>query len=526
MEFFEHPLIKKQTIEKRAYQERLVKSVLEKGNTLIVAPTAIGKTVIAALLAAHFIEKGKNVLMLAPTKPLAMQHSKTFKKLLNVPKGEIALITGSTPAKQRARIYLDAKVVCATPQCVKNDIKQQIISLDKFGLCIFDEAHRAVGNYAYVFIGKEYIRNAKGIALGLTASPGHEREHIEEVCRNLNIKNIEIVRESDDDVKPYIPELKLEWVRVSLPEEFTRIQQLLRSYIRDLAEQLIKSNVHLKKNEFFNRARLLELQKRISSQVARYGHQRPVLYGLASKIASVIKANHALLLIETQGAKALWNYLERLYEKKGTQRAASMMFNDERIKNVAKLTKELVEKNVQHPKMQKLFEIVAEQLASNPESRIIVFNHYRDSVSELTRALNSIDGVRAKEFIGQAKRTTNGMSQKEQAQVIEDFESGKLNVLVATSVAEEGLNIPACDLVVFFEPVPSEIRHIQRRGRTARLRSGRVIILITKDTKDEASYWTARRKEKEMISQLMQLKREKSLLKQKKLTDYLSEGEP
>ncbi|MEM4663220.1 MAG: helicase-related protein [Candidatus Diapherotrites archaeon] len=524
MQYFEHPLLKEQAIEKRAYQERLVKSVLEKGNTLIVAPTAIGKTIIAVLVATHFLEKNKGVLMLAPTKPLALQHSKTMRSLLKIPEEKIVLITGTTPSRKRQLAYENASIVCATPQCIENDIKKGTINLEKFGLCIFDEAHRAVGNYSYVFIGKSYLKVPHGKVLALTASPGHEKEHIVEVCSNLNIKNIEIVTESDADVKPYIPELKIEWVRVSLPDKFAEIQMLLKSYIKETGETLLKAGLNMHKNDFFNRAKLLEVQRKVSLQIAKHGKEKPALYSIASKIAAIIKVNHALLLIETQGASALFNYFKRLYAKKNVGRATAMMFNDAKIKKAVELTKELCESKAQHPKLLKLFEVVSEQLTKNPESRIIVFNHYRDSVSDLTKALNELNGVHAKEFIGQAKRSYSGMSQKEQAQVIEDFESGKLNVLVATSVAEEGLNIPSCDLVVFFEPVPSEIRQIQRRGRTARLRSGRVVVLITRKTKDESAHWNARRKERKMIEQLRSIKAG-GLERQSKITQYFSQGE-
>ncbi|MGB9577059.1 MAG: helicase-related protein, partial [Candidatus Norongarragalinales archaeon] len=67
---------------------------------------------------------------------------------------------------------------------------------------------------------------------------------------------------------------------------------------------------------------------------------------------------------------------------------------------------------------------------------------------------------------------------------------------------EEGLDVPGVDLVVFYEPVPSEIRFIQRRGRTGRARAGRAVVLIAKGTKDEAFFWSARRKEKALKVQL------------------------
>ena len=104
--------------------------------------------------------------------------------------------------------------------------------------------------------------------------------------------------------------------------------------------------------------------------------------------------------------------------------------------------------------------------------------------------------ARPARFVGQAaKEGDKGLTQKQQLSIINDFKAGKFNVLIATSVAEEGLDIPSTDLVVFYEPIPSEIRAIQRRGRTGRKMAGKVIILITKGTPDEGYYWASKRKE-------------------------------
>jgi Fanconi anemia group M protein len=94
------------------------------------------------------------------------------------------------------------------------------------------------------------------------------------------------------------------------------------------------------------------------------------------------------------------------------------------------------------------------------------------------------------------------MSQEEQAQLLERFRSGEIKVLVATSIAEEGLDIPSVDLVVFYEPVPSEIRYIQRKGRTGRRRFGRVVILAAEDTLD-VSYLRASRRMAERMKRIV-----------------------
>ncbi len=90
------------------------------------------------------------------------------------------------------------------------------------------------------------------------------------------------------------------------------------------------------------------------------------------------------------------------------------------------------------------------------------------------------------------------MNQKEQARVLEGFRAGRFPILVASSVAEEGLDVPDVDLVVFFESVPSEIRAIQRRGRTGRTSLGRVTVLLTRATRDVRYQAAEVRREKAM----------------------------
>ncbi|MFA5659773.1 MAG: DEAD/DEAH box helicase, partial [Oscillospiraceae bacterium] len=192
MPFVSHPLVKPNTIEARLYQEVLVSRIAEKGNTLVVAPTALGKTVVAVMLAAHTIKENSNakILFMAPTKPLAVQHEKSFKKFLEIPEEKIVSITGTTKPSERKKIYKEAVSINATPQTIENDLLNGNLTLKDFELIIFDEAHRAVGDYAYVFIALQLQKqNPKALVLALTASPGSEEEKIQDVCRNLFIKN-------------------------------------------------------------------------------------------------------------------------------------------------------------------------------------------------------------------------------------------------------------------------------------------------------------------------------------------------
>jgi Fanconi anemia group M protein len=103
--------------------------------------------------------------------------------------------------------------------------------------------------------------------------------------------------------------------------------------------------------------------------------------------------------------------------------------------------------------------------------------------------------ISCKGFFGQSKKHgQKGLNQDKQLSILEDFRNGKFQVLVATSVAEEGLNIPNVDLVIFYEPVPSEIRFIQRKGRTGRFSNGRVIILSYENSIDIKYLESSKRK--------------------------------
>ncbi len=89
--------------------------------------------------------------------------------------------------------------------------------------------------------------------------------------------------------------------------------------------------------------------------------------------------------------------------------------------------------------------------------------------------------IKPRKFVGQAKKfsTNTGMTQKAQIAMLQEFRNGSVNVLVATNVAEEGLDIAECNLVIFYDNVASDIRYIQRSGRTGRSRKGMIVILYT-----------------------------------------------
>ena len=501
--------ITQDSVEHREYQSNIAKSAA-KENTLVVLPTGLGKTIIALLVIAEELKKENNkILFLAPTKPLVLQHTQFIKKFLNIDEASVVVFTGEISPAKRKKLWDDSRIIVSTPQVIENDIVSRQINLEDVSFIIFDEVHRAVGNYSYVFVSEMYQKQQENrLVLGMTASPGNDLSKILEVCKNLDITNIEIRTKYDLDVRPYVHDLKIRWKEIPLPKDFSRTIQLLRKALSDRLKVLKEIGVIESESiSLINRRKLLDVQKRIQAELRSQTQPPKVLFTAASTQNAALKLYHAIELLQTQGVNVLRNYFQRLESEassRGGSKASRAIMKDNNVLDAIAYTKSL---DVEHPKVQEIIKIVTEQMASKKESKIIIFTHYRDTSLHVVGQLKSIKSVRPVRFVGQAGRGEDkGLTQKEQAEIIKKFKEGEFNVLVATSVAEEGLDIPSTDLVVFYEPVPSEIRTIQRRGRTGRKMPGKVTILITKGTPDEGYYWSARRKEKHMRSELEMLR--------------------
>ncbi|MDO9517532.1 MAG: DEAD/DEAH box helicase [Methanosarcinaceae archaeon] len=520
--YIKHSLIKPDTVEQRLYQLNLAGTALS-ASSLVVLPTGLGKTIIALLVIASRLEKiGGKVLILSPTKPLVEQHASFLKKALLLPEEEILTFTGSLPPATREEMWKTGKVIVSTPQVIENDLLTKRIDLSDVSHITFDEAHRAVGNYAYTYIAEKYFEQAENpLILGITASPGSKNEKINEVCEALHVRSVAVKTETDSDVAPYVYEKEIEWVRIKLPDELKELKGLLEKVLDDRFTKLseLGFNVHNQKNA--SKRDLLALQKQLQSQLR--GDGNPAVYGAISVLAEILKVSHAVEVVETQGIEALSKYMERLdneaYSKSGSK-ASKRLANDLYIQQVSHRVKECA---TEHPKLDKVRQIVKDELEGNPDSRVIVFTNYRDTAEIVTNALSEIEGVRPIRFVGQAsKYKDKGLNQKQQVEIIEKFKEGEYNTLVATSVAEEGLDIPATDLVLFYEPVPSEIRSIQRKGRTGRKHKGRVVVLVTKDTRDEAYYWSSNHKERKMQSNMRQMQEDMGVRKSEYEDDIMA----
>lgn len=458
------------------------------------------------------------VIFLAPTKPLVEQHHKSFLDLTIISSESLKTLTGATAPDKRKKIWKDLKIAFMTPQVLQNDLISGLYSIKNVSLIIFDECHRAVGDYAYCFIAKKYVEMSKyPQILGLTASPGSTEGKINEIRRNLFIEHIEIRTEKDPDVKPYIQNVDNKWIKIKLPSEFLEIKKLIEDKLKEcyklLKENDLLNSYDLKK---VTRKDLLKVDKLINSKItnASDDNEKIQMFNAKKLAANAIRLSYMDELIETQGIRPLNDYFKKNEVKirnNTANKSLRELYHDKDIKRAKELTVELLSKGVIHPKIKELMKVLTTQIRNNSLSRILVFCHFRDSVNNIVRFFEGHETIKAHKFVGQATRGTDkGLTQKEQIELIKDFKEGIYNTLVGTSVAEEGLDIEECDLVVFYDVVPSAIRSIQRRGRTGRKKEGKVIILMAEGTRDEGYYWAAKRKEQKMKSSLYKIKSSES----------------
>lgn len=482
----EHPLLRPGVIRALPFQIEAARVGLEE-DLLVVLPTGLGKTVVAALVAAEVLRRqDAKVLVLAPTRPLVQQHSDSFRQWL-IPL-RTARFTGSMRRPVREGSWTDADLVFATPEIVQNDLVAGRYDLKDVALVVFDEAHHAVGKYVYVPIAKRYRgeRPSGGHILALTASPGGRDEHIAEVVAALGVSRIEAHSREDPGVAEYVQPIDVDYLWVDLAPVAQAIRTDLQAAAHATGRKLQKMG-YLRKKPIDS----ISVKDLIALRSEIFAHPGPMVrkFGPLFHQLVLLHLHHAQERLETQGIAPFFQYLERVAAKAKPSRGDLAFLKLPEVASARTVAAEFLRnsKEASHPKLDALVGLVRETLDAARERpvRILVFAQYRDTIQSIQEVLET-NGWAVARFVGQATRDKEdrGMSQKEQARVLAGFRAGQFPLLVASSVAEEGLDIPDVDLVVFFESVPSEIRAIQRRGRTGRSSVGRVTVMLTRETRD------------------------------------------
>lgn len=504
--YVKHPLVKEYSIEYREYQVEAVKKAI-KSNTLIVLPTGTGKTVIAALLTAEWLfmhGEDAMVILIAPTKPLVVQHEKLFRQILKIDPFDLISLSGEYPPSKRRDLW-NRKIIIATPQVVYNDLIKNVVKINEKLLIIVDEAHRAVGSHPYVKI-VEYIMSAYPHitirVVALTASPG-SKEKTKNIMNNLNIKNLFILSQYDQKIKKYFPGYDINPIFIHADTYFYYLIGLLKRYLGHKVDEYNSLVEHINRGLKINQSKIsytyidqrrkdLEdlyisglLDTRVRSRLKRILYQILILDKLLS-------------YVETYSYKYAYDYIRKLQQKSRRGAIAEKeILGSSEISEFTLILKKIVEENTVYPKQKKLYEILSKETFE----RALVFTSIRQVANEIKEYLLH-NNISCNILIGQRKESGFGLSQREQINILNSFKKGIYKVIVATQIGEEGLDISEVDYVIFYDNPVSAIRRIQRMGRTGRRRRGAIFFLVMKNTRDESRYWAGLKKEIKLYREL------------------------
>uniref|UniRef100_A0A2S2NCS8 Fanconi anemia group M protein n=1 Tax=Schizaphis graminum TaxID=13262 RepID=A0A2S2NCS8_SCHGA len=492
----------------REYQMTIIKTALFH-NTLVSLPTGMGKTFIAAVVMYNFYRwypMGK-IIFMAPTRPLVAQQIEACHSIMGIPRDMTFEMTGNIPPEQRYLAWNKYRVFFLTPQVLANDLSLNKCPSDTFRCIIVDEAHRATKDYAYVQVLKHLAEENRVIRIvGLSATPGTNIDAVTEVIQNLNISRLEFRTDESPDVAKYTNKKDVECIPVKLTNTILEIRnQFLKVYDKHLRRL---KQYHALNGNVANLTKFQILgakQKFLTSNIAR-DMPKSLVGCLINDFTICMSLAYALELLTIYGVKVF--YLQSLEIKENHKCLA----NDADFQNLLhSINNELNSQDLtwSHPKLLELKKIVQNYFGNTnveASSKIIIFCQYRLVVVEVFELLKTFgSSVKPVMFVGQSLKEKGGLPQKKQLEVMSRFKSGDFNVLIATSVAEEGLDIGEVDLIICLEANKSPIKFVQRLGRTGRKRSGKCITLLT-EGKEQIKYNSSVSSSKTLVIKMLKSK--------------------
>lgn len=493
----------------RDYQYNIVSRGLYH-NLLVALPTGLGKTFIAATIMLNWFRwtADAQIVFVAPTKPLVSQQVEACFNIAGIPRSATTMLTGGTAPGIRAEEWQSKRVFFMTPQTIINDLKSGICDPKKIVLLVVDEAHRATGNYAYVEVVRFLRRfNTSFRVLALTATPGASVEAVQDVIDGLGISRVEIRTEESLDIRQYVHSRKIETALFDNSAEMSMVMDLFSKALQPLLSKLNGMNAYWSKDPMAltpygcTKARQQWMMSD-GGKKASFG-----IKGMVNTIFSILAGlSHATELLKYHGIGPFFHKVLEFRSsvssgEKGSKYRKEINESEPFQKMMTRLQGWINNPEfVGHPKLEYLRSVVLNHFLDAGEgrgntngappssTRIMIFAHYRDSAEEVARVLKRNEPmIRPHVFVGQANsKGSDGMDQKKQLEIIQQFKNGIYNTLVATSIGEEGLDIGEVDLIVCYDASASPIRMLQRMGRTGRKRAGNIVVTLMKGKEEKA----------------------------------------
>lgn len=478
-------------------------------NLLVALPTGLGKTFIAATIMLNWFRwtKHAQIVFVAPTKPLVTQQVEACFNIAGIPRSQTSLLTGNVAPGLRAEEWTSKRVFFMTPQTMINDLKTGICDPKRIVLLVVDEAHKATGNYAYVEAVK-FIRrfNESFRVLALTATPGADVEAVQKVIDSLEISRVEIRTEQSLDIRSYVFNRKVEKHVFDDSDEMEMCKDLYSQAVRPVLSKLASHNASWTQDPIqltpygctqMRQKWMLEASRNVNAGTKFMVNSIFTILGSLSQ---------SMELLKYHGIRPFYQKLLDFRKEQGNSKFKKQITESDAFTKLMYRVAAWTSNDTftGHPKLDFLLEAVLAHFVNAAEgqgpegaapahTRIMVFAHFRDSAEEIVRFLKRHEPmIRPAVFVGQSHaKNSEGMDQKKQQSVIEDFKMGKYNTLVATSIGEEGLDIGDVDLIVCYDSKASPLRMLQRMGRTGRKREGRILLLQMRG-KEEDAYFKAK----------------------------------
>ncbi|EIE89293.1 hypothetical protein RO3G_14004 [Rhizopus delemar RA 99-880] len=487
----------------RGYQLNIVQKALFH-NTLVALPTGLGKTFIAAVVMYNYWRWFPNskIIFMAPTRPLVDQQIEACFYICGLPQSDTCDMTGSTTPAARRELWKTKRVFFATPQTIQKDIISNACPVEKVVCIVVDEAHKATGNYAYTDVVRRISKKQQDFrVLALTATPGSNLDAVQDVISNLKITNVQVRTEDSMDIREFSHGKNVQNIIVrlnytegasgDLPSIISRFRDsVFKPVLIDLSKK--PTNVTADPDQW-SAFRLRSTRMHFSATAKNYNKNLMFLVVSTFLMAESLSRSYELLCAHGVAPflESLELIMEELEEKKQTGKKLTVpqntFYNNSVVRRlIEELTQKLQRPDfVGHPKMERLLSILIshfDNLEHGKASKVMIFSSFRSSVMDICRILSRHQPlIRATYFVGQAtsKKGAKGLKQTEQQDVIQKFKSDNYNVLVSTSIGEEGLDIGEVDLIICYDSQTSPIRMLQRMGRTGRQRRGKCILLMT-----------------------------------------------
>lgn len=497
--------------EVRDYQFNIVRHALYR-NLLVALPTGLGKTFIALTVMLNFHRwfPRSKIIFMAPTRPLVAQQIKACCGVTGILSAVVATLLDKAK-RNRQQIWDSKTVFFTTPQVVENDLLTGVLDARLVVLLVIDEAHRSKGNYLYHNVVK-LINRAHRLyrILALTATPAADVEGVQQIIDNLSISRIEVRTEHSIDIVPHLKRKRVERFLLTSPSaEIAECVLLLCDAAAPVLKLANERGIYDMRDALkINAFQVMEASQRLRSALMPEGLKWLSFYVL--QLLAVV--GQALRRLVVYGVRLFYLYFgnkcTEFGAKKSSNKLAASFYLHDSVRCLLALCEQWVGDDafLGHPKLGVIVTELTKFFAVPTSSRCIIFTEFRELALEIVRTLEQQRNanLRPHIFIGQAKEKekfdeeklmarkpkpadltssesaqVKGMTQKLQKELIKKFKRGDFNVLVATSIGEEGLDIGEVDLIICYDSTGSPIKNIQRMGRTGRKRDGKVMLLFS-----------------------------------------------